>query len=714
MTDCGRTLLTVGSSVMTDNGTALIVAVQSTGVDLRDCIHNVVHKEWNDLGGMRNIQNGAVAALTEPLRPLWDTLDEAAREIALTRLEVVQEILTGYRDGHPELKRPGEPRPPFGEGFGVSESRRATAMVAVLAADGRLIRHTQHKAYRHDPVTINSSTIRNWVRRWRQQGLRGLIDGRHIRGAKTWEAVDERYRTTAADVFRTLDGDRSTVSLKEIDRQTRVRLKASGVVNPVTPQRKTQEFLSTLQRERGATTRSQRSKALQGVSGYQHYPAIRPGQVVAIDATRADNLVFDALSGQACSVEILTAIDVATRVVLAERVVPRSANGIEAGLLLYDMCRPFSLRVQGTSISEWRWVGLPESIDLSAVAAQTGRRRLAPDFSTLQGEHDIPSVTPDAIRCDHGSIFLSEHFHALLNDLKIDLLLTRGDKPTDNPHVERWHETLQRALQQIPGYKGRNVSERGRLVSEEPLLTANELQEHLRRFIALDYHRSWHTGLVLPGEPNARLCPLEMWDAMVEVTGRIDVPQTPALIYQFLPIRWGTISHDGVEFSDLTFDSAILDPYRTIPRGYFRDDDRAAPFYVDPQDLSRIWFPDPATARVEAIPWRGANRTEAPLTQIVVDAARRIIRNRGGNTALKRDSATCQILEELTELTQSPSGPEWSRKLAAASRRVEQARIDHAEAQRAQANTTSVRPIASGRSLDQGLRHAWPNLLEDD
>jgi putative transposase len=70
------------------------------------------------------------------------------------------------------------------------------------------------------------------------------------------------------------------------------------------------------------------------VSGTQHYPAIRPGQVVAIDATRADNRVFDSLTGRAFSVEILTALDVATRVVLALRVVPRSANGIDAGLLL--------------------------------------------------------------------------------------------------------------------------------------------------------------------------------------------------------------------------------------------------------------------------------------------------------------------------------------------------------------------------------------------
>ena len=99
------------------------------------------------------------------------------------------------------------------------------------------------------------------------------------------------------------------------------------------------------------------------------------------------------------------------------------------------------------SIENWRWVGIPGSLDLSDVEVRMGRRRFAPDFSTLQGEHPVPSVLPDAMRSDHGAIFLCDHVVAIERQLGIDLLLTRGGKPTDNPHVERWHETLQRCLQ---------------------------------------------------------------------------------------------------------------------------------------------------------------------------------------------------------------------------------------------------------------------------
>jgi putative transposase len=695
--------------VLTENGTAVVVAVLSTGVKFRDSIGDVVHVEWDKLSTVRAITDGEVAALTEPLRPIWDRLDDATRTVVLTRLEIVQEISTGYRDGHPELARPGEPRHPFGPGFGVSESRRCFVMAELLGHEGQYDRELQRRVRDGEvqSAAYNPSTIRNWVRAWKSEGLSALIDGRSTRPSKLWDTIDQRYRAVATDVLDSLDGDRSTVSLQELDRRIRVCLQRDGVTDLETPQRITREYLSTLKGEKGATTSAQRSRKLRKVSGTKHYPAIRPGQVVAIDATRADNLVFDPLSGRPSSVEILTAIDVATRVVLALRVVPKSANGLEAGLLVY------SLAVEGTSIGGWRWAGLPEQLDFSHVHVQVGRRILAPDFSTLQGEHRVPAVLPDAIHCDHGSIFVSDYFYALLRDLGIDLLLSRGKKPTDNPHVERWHETIQRGVQQIPGYKGRNVSERGRLVSEEPLLTAQQLQEHLRRFIALDYHRTWHTGLVLPGEPKARLCPLEMWDAMVEVTGRIDVPQRPDLIYQFLPVRWGTIGQAGVEFSDMTYDSPVLDPYRKVAKGYFRPADRAAPFYVDPHDLARVWFRDPLSKQVEPIEWRGANRTEAAMTQTIVDLARQRIRRRGGNTVLKRGSATRQILDELTELTATPAPPKLKSKMIAARLRVEQSRTDHGEAQQARDLASPARPAAQRARQPEHVRRAWPNLLED-
>jgi len=687
--DTSRTVVEVGGRLVTEWGTGLVTAVSAAGVDLRTSFGESLHVDWPELAEVRVVADGDVAPIRPALRPYWDGLSEETRRAALDKLEIVQEILTGYRDGHAELAREGEPRPPFGEGFGVSEAARCRAMAVALqqeaAGDRALQRRIANgEITRSAPV---DSTIRNWVRAWKRDGLLGLLDARSLRRVQTWDRIDERYRTVAELVFATLDGDRSTVNITEIDRRIKVELKRAGHEDVSTPQRLTAEYLAHLKRGAGATTRSQRSRSLQRVSGKEHFPAIRPGQIVAIDATRADNLVYDPLVGRSFSVEILTAIDVATRVILALRVVPRSANGIDAGLLLYDVCRPFSMTVEGTSISDWRWAGVPQVVDASDVAVRVGRRRVAPDFSTLQGEHQIPAVMPDAIRTDHGSIFVSDHFRAVLRDFGIDLLLSRGKKPTDNPHVERWHETLQRAVQQLPGYKGRNTSERGRLVAEEALVTAAELEEHLRRFVALDYHRSWHTGLVIGGEPNARTSPLELWDIMLDVTGRIDVLQRSDLLYQMLPIKWGTVGVAGVEFADMVYDDKLLDDYRKVPRGRFRAEDSKVPFHVDPHDLSRIWFRHPETGRVHPIMWRGSFFTDAPLTDTIVQAVRQRVRDRGGNHILSRGSAQRQILDELTELTSGPVPVDWTAKISAAHRRVERSRKDHSEAQAAQRAT---------------------------
>ena len=708
MTDA-RSCLLEGEPILTEKGMVIVVHVEHLGVELLNVFKEVEFREYATLDIVRSVSDGCPVALSEPLRPMWDALDEDVKQVALNRLEVVQEVLTGYRDGHPALARKGEPHIPYGPGFGLSESKRCTAMAQQLALEAAGDRRLQRRVYDGEiqPKGCSPTTVRSWVRAFKARGLVALIDGRSIRPSKSWELVDERYRSVATEIIDTFDGDRSDLAIQEIHRRTMVQLKVQGIDDVRNPQKKTQEFLSALKREKGSSTRAQRSHKTREVSGIKHYPAIRPGQVVAIDVTRADNLVFDPLSGESYSVEI---IDVATRVVLALRVVPKSANGVEAGLLTYDVCRPFSVVVEGTTVSDWRWGGLPEKIDLTEVPVRYGRRLVSPDFSTLQGEHRIPSVRPTAIHTDHASIFVSRQYRDVLASLGIDLLLNRGGKSNDNPHVERWHETIQRGLQQIPGYKGRNVSERGRLVSKEPLLTARQLQLHLRKWIALDYHRTPHTGIVLPDEFDADLCPLEFWDSMVELTGRIDVPQSPSLIYQFLPIRWGTIGHAGVEFKDLVYDSVVLDPYRSALCGRFRARDNAAPFFVDPQDLSRIWFFDRESGRVEPIEWRGADRTRAPMAEAIVNTARKRILDRGGNRVIDRNSATRQILDELTQITEAPDRPTLRKMLIAARTRVEQDRIDHGEAQAAQ---QLLKPAPAAEPRVPTRRGRWPNLLDE-
>lgn len=712
--------MSVGDHVLVPSGYALITSLGRLGctVTTSDGISDDI--AWIDLVPIHAASDDKPRSGHATLQPLLSTLGEDALTEATTWLEVVQEIITGYSLGHAELAAQGEPFYPYGPCFGVSVDKRCERMASQLsherAGDREIARRVRVGELQSS--TISKSTVRNKLRAWEEWGFAGLLDGRRIRRSDNFDGIDKDFRQVIKDVVESQDGDRSTLSQREILRQARVTMKRQGVTSFQAPQRAVSQYLSWITSGRGATTRAQRSTKLRGSSGTATFEAVRPGQVVAIDATRADVLVWDATHERPFSVEILTAIDVASRVVLALRVVPKSADGIDAGLLLYDVLRPFSQLVDGTMVSQWRWSGVPGTLDLGAVEVRTELGPLADQPNSLQGEHRIPAVKPGGIRADHGSIFVGAHFRALLKDFGIDLLLSRGTRPTDNAYIERLHETFQRAYQSLPGYKGRNVTGRGRKTEHEPLCTAAELEEHLRRWVALDYHRTWHQGLILPGAPQARVTPLDMYDALLAAAGRIDVPQTPTLLYQFLPIRWGTVRHAGVEFNNLSYDARCLDEFRNVRKGKFRDKDRAMPFFHDPHDVTRVWWPDPDTDAVHEIPWRSAYLCDAPLTDKVLDHAIARIRHRGGNLTLTTDSTQQLILNELTELHTAPSTREWRATISAAARRVEASRRDHDEAQTFQATEATRMGKKSGVSqvgdAGRGPAHAHVTIHDDE
>lgn len=675
-TALARTRLSKGDRVLFPDGVSIVSGVSAQGVRLQRSGGPESVVDFTAIDECRSVTDGAVAMVAASLRPLWESLPDRVREATELKLEIVLEVVTGYRDGHHGLARPGEPRHPFGPSFGVSETRRCESMASILAAEFEFDRRAQRmRAFGENLGSPPSAgVIRRWARMWKDEGLVGLIDGRAIREKVGKDGIDPNYRATAETMTRALDGDRSAISIDELNRRVCALLRQEGIEYTEPPQRARARYLSWLMSTRGTKTRTQKTRALQMVSGVRHYPAMRPGQVVAIDATRADCLVRDSKSGEPLSVEVLTAIDVATRVILALRVVPKSADAIDAGLLLYDVCRPFSMLVDGTEVSDWRWCGLPGQIQLPMTPL--GRTTVLPDFSTLQGDHAIPAVMPDAIRSDHGANFMSAHFQDLLGRLGIDYLPSRGRRPTDNPHVERWHETLQRAWQQVPGYKGRNPGERGAKVASEALLSPRQLELHLRKFVSLDYHRTHHSGLHAAGDPTARLTPLEMWDVLSEITGRIDVPQQPDLIFDFLPIHWAKIRHDGVTIANLVYDAHCLSKYRAVASGTFRAVDAKAPFYRDLHDLSRIWFRDPATGRIREVPWRGAELVEAPMTEMIVDEVWKRVRRRGGDKPVTSEWTQKLILDELIELTSHPERFAQPARLRTARLRREQSRRD--------------------------------------
>ena len=728
--------LSAGMRILTNRGVAVVMELDRHGAHLKDSTGHTYFSAFTELAA-QEVGHDGIQTLHASLMPWFVQLPVDVQAVALFRQQIVRETRSGFREGLAELAQPGEPFWPFGESYGVSLTERYNAMSRLVTFERTVNRTIMQRVYGGEikKPSITGRAMMNWDKNWHAQGLAGVVDGRSLRDKQGFDALDQNFRRIAEELFRQFDGRRSAISRNEIERRIRLQLKNEGLEVENLPERLMEEYLSHHWRAIGRTTKQQKSRSLRRVSGHESFPAQHPS-ACCTDISRGDNLIYDPIQDRPVSVEIGSMMSTATRVVTAMRLFPRSANGVDVGLLLYDTMREQSMLVEqgpdGPTIDDWRWIGVPESLDVSGNPLRTSRRGITkPDFA-LWGEHRTPGVTPSTVRSDHGSIYVGEYFRSLLDQFGITLQLSRGKKPSDNPHLERLHETYQRFYQQSPSFKGRGVYERGSwvgVVADEPMCTAEEYLRAMQRFLTLDYHRQPHDGLVLPGSRGIRLTPLEYWDALFAASGRVTIPLHPDLIYQFLPVIWLTPGHAGVEFKNLSYDDEVLEDFRDVRKGTFRDQDGAIPFHHDPRDMTRIWFRHPETDRVHEIGWRGRHLIDAPLVDVLVDRVNERIRERGGNRVLKKRTIMLQIVDEIGDLA-TPKGKDESRaQLSAAYIRWGQAQRDHAEVAEAhralelaqQGNVLRFpAPAAADNSSEQGAAEpaqeiddeAWPDYRE--
>jgi len=698
--------------VLMSFGPGVVVEIGRHGVTVKDVLGEN-HFVRADQLTVTGIGEDGLDAIHLSIQPWWNSLSPEIKAEVRLKLEVVFEVLTGYRDGHPLMAREGEPFYPFGEGFDASLTQRIEAMARQLTFEYGVDRTRVRRVLAGEIIKngVSPNTIRGWIKAWQRDGLRGLVDGRKTKGRQGFEVIDPRFVRIVDEELAAFDGTKSKVSMVEIERRILVRLKQEGIDDIDLPQRITQQYLSTRFAALGRTTKQHKTTSLRRNAARANYPATHPGHF-AVDVTRCDNLVWDDVYERVYSVEIITIISVPSRVVVACRVVPQSANALEIALALYDAIRPFSMVVEGTTIDDFRWCGIPASLDFgdNPITAHASRVRTRRE---VQGRHVKPGIAFVSLRSDNGKIFLSAPVLALLRDWGVDFMPSRPGRPLDNNIVERWHDRLQAAYQSFrngAGFKGRAVYQRGRFVGWvgfEPLGSWRELQQHLHRFIAIDYHRNRHDGVKIPGLEDGNFTPLERFDLLQAITGRLLVPQHPDLIFSLLPEKWLTPGNGGIEFRGLTYDGDILDEVRGVRPGTYRAADAKVPFLYDPRDRSRLWHRSRLDDRVHELLWRDAHLLDAPLTDVVVDEARKLIKARGGNGVVARRNVAREIVAAITELTTAPTDDSWRAKVIRASVRHDQALMDYADAQ-------AARDLVDGQPVPTETGHLRSNSDTSD
>lgn len=200
--------------------------------------------------------------------------------------------------------------------------------------------------------------------------------------------------------------------------------------------------------------------------------------------------------------------------------------------------------------------------------------------------------TPETLVPDQGKEFKSRAFVEACLTLGIDLQYTPVLKAWYKGKIERFFRTLTTdVFQRVPGTTFSNFFERNKEATPErvAIVTLDELRHHALRYIVDVYHRRRHRGL--------GVSPMEAWAESVRRNGMRPLPDPERVTTALSRVAYRVPQRYGIEFEGLIYNSADVSAYR-VRNGA----PRAVRIAVDPLDLTRIRFLDPADNRFVEVP----------------------------------------------------------------------------------------------------------------
>jgi hypothetical protein len=532
--------------------------------------------------------NALLPAARGRQEPCLTDLNKHQRELVALRVAHLLEVETGYRSGDSTRSAPGEPRPEY-DPARTSLTQRRRAKVAELA---RLDRD-QARLLGLDRVGLR--TLIRWETRRRTVGAIGCADDRWLRpmlGHHLTEQVREAIHAVHTECLH-----RSRVSMVTKERMIHQYLREQ-FGSDATQEIPSYQTLRRVWREwfgpGGGRQRYVRSAA-KPTSG-EHVVIHRPGQVVVLDSTILPVKVRESVFGDPVSVHLTLAMDVFTRSMVGFRLTMVSDSSIDVAMLLRDITMPLPMRPDWGEDMEWPYPGIPASL----VADFAGHR--------VAG---LPFFAPETITTDHGSVYRNHQLVEVERVLGCNILPARVLRPTDKQAVERAFGTIRSLLfEQLPGYTGVDVADRGEDPEADAALTVDEM-EHL---IATWIVRIWQNrrlGEHAPSwDPVGDHSPNTLFAAAMAQGGFAMQIPSPELYYQLLPPHHvGIDAKRGVKIRGLYYNSDVLDPYRNQPSNRGGKHKRRYMIRRDPRDARQVFFQDPHTHHWHPLSWTGLPAT---------------------------------------------------------------------------------------------------------
>jgi transposase InsO family protein len=529
------------------------------------------------------------------------------------------------------------PRRQYDPAFtGVRERERAKA--AELAAQGH-------------PVSV--MTIQRMRRRYREAGVRGLIDQRRLRARSETGRADERLLEVLTHLMRQevehSSGTRDRLRHR-VERELAERY-GPGEVPPVS-KATFNRLVARLDAGRhtfgAATTR--RSLAGKPQGPYTVALSARPGQYVHIDSTPLDVLaMFD--DGIGRRMELIAAVDIATRTICAAVLRPKGAKAVDASLLLARMLVPEPMRpgwAQAAAITSSR---LPY-------------RSLEEIDARMHGAAAKPVIAPEEIGCDRGRVYLSAAFTAACRHLGISLQPSRPRTSPDNAIIERTFLSINTLFcQYVAGYTGRDVAHRGRDVAAEALWSPAQLQDLFDQWVILGWQSRPHAGLTSP-DAGRVLSPNEMYSVLVAASGYVPLALSGEDYIELLPSCWRAVNDYGIRIQGRTYDAKQLGPLRrrhsgiTAKRGLWQ-------VHHDPYDPAQVWVRDHRGGGFITATWTHLPMVAAPFADYTWRRAQRIAGEGGSEDP---ETAAARALSDLLATAGKGPAEAKDRQIAARTR----------------------------------------------
>jgi len=579
-------LLQQGTRLWFDGELVEVVEVEPGRVAVR------ASSGWRTVGITDFLARARASDADEPDRALGPdlaALSDANRNLISERAAHIREVLTGYRSGTAASAAAGEPRGEY------DPSRPLRARQEAKARE----------------LGLTDRTIRRWVSAYMHAGEAGLVDIRAVDGRGS--TLDPRWEQACRVVMaRQVKASTPTASavLKSIDDHLDEQYGPGEVPRPSRPT--AYRHLRRLSKGTNAlkgSAKGRRSIADRPPAPYGRLRASRPGEYAILDTQDLDVFAMEPVTCRWAPVQLTVIQDLFTRSILGLRLTPVSTKAVDVASVLYQAMVPQPAPDNWPVEAYWAYHGIP--------------RQLV--FSEAQQFPGVPVCPPETIVVDHGKAFLSAHVISVCTRMGISIQPAQPKKPTDKPTVERFFRTLREGLiQYLPAYKGPDVYSRGERIEDAAFYYIHELEDIIREWVVLVYHRTKHDGLTLPDWPHLGLSPNEMYEAGVAAAGFLRIPCSPDLVYDFLEVVPRTIQHYGVEAYGLRYNGDALNPYRYCDSPYGGELDGKWPIRVNPDDVRYVYFQDPEDRSWHRLQWEHAPGLGAPFSAEAARYARRL------------------------------------------------------------------------------------------